>query len=81
MEREWERELGVWMDDGHHHHHHRFHHFKHHYDHSSESSQPFAQVADIRSGRLGAHPAFRGSLHHPGAHRQGFHWDRQVAFH
>ena len=33
-----------------------------------------AQVADIRSGRLGPHPAFRGSLHH----RQGFHWDRQV---
>jgi hypothetical protein len=49
-------------------------------------------VADIRSGRLAAHPAFRdpafrdpafrdpafrGSLHHPAAHRQGFHWDRQ----
>jgi len=35
-------------------------------------------VADIRSGRLAPHPAFRGLGHlGPPGHRQAFHWDRQ----
>ena len=82
MERERQRELGVWMDDG--------------LSTSPPSSSDFVfmlktllfvlglliltgQVADIRSGRLAPHPAFRGLGHlGPPGHRQAFHWDRQV---